>query len=453
MTIVEAPKQEEPKRLSVEQKLNVQYCIPNYVRDTQIRANIARIKDRVQESKELVNEPIALVSFGPSLNDTWEEIRNFKYVMTCSGAHPFLIQRGIIPNWHIAVDPLPGNTVKLIGEPHPDVEYLIASTCNPDVLDHLKGFKVKLWHVLDTAEEGWRLLPHGEWAITGGCSVGLRTMTLARFFGFRDLHVFGMDGSARGDAKHAADHPNQSKPKFVTSYRGVDYLTTPAMLEAAKQTWHELDMLKDCTAKFYGEGLIQAMAKDYVRKDSVKDGAAGFIKAELISANYRELNEQLHRENIYYGVNGRKHADTVLKLAQSLKSVSEFVTVLDYGCGKGTLAQALPFPIQEYDPAIEGKTESPRPADLVVCTDVLEHIEPDHIDCVLNDLARCVKHVGFFVISTRLAQKTLPDGRNTHVLVRDQAWWTKKLSKHFKIGQISEKNTELFVVVGPKKKC
>jgi len=452
MTVVEELQKPPQKRLDIGQKLDVQYCIPAWIRDTQIRANIARIKGRIQECKELKTEPIALVSFGPSLQDTWEEIRNFKYVMTCSGAHPFLIERGIVPNWHIAVDPLPGNTVKLIGQPHLDVEYLIASTCNPDVLDHLKDYNVKLWHVLDTAEEGWRLLPHGEWAITGGCSVGLRTMTIARFFGFRDLHIFGMDGNARGDAKHAGDHPNLGKPQYTTTYEGKEYLTTPAMLEAAKQTWHEMDMLKDVTAKFYGEGLIQDMAKKYVRKDTIKNGAAGFFKVGLISENYRALNEQLHRENIYYGVNGRKHAETVLKLAQQLKSVSEFVSVLDYGCGKGTLAQAIPFPIQEYDPAVPGKTESPRPADLVVCTDVLEHIEPAHIDSVLNDIARCVKHVGFFVISTRLAQKTLPDGRNTHILVKGQNWWAKKLAKHFTVGKITEKNTELFVVVGPKKK-
>jgi len=154
----------------------------------------------------------------------------------------------------------------------------------------------------------------------------------------------------------------------------------------------------------------------------------------------------LHHENIYYGVGGKKHKEMVLKIAEQMKTTS----ILDYGCGKGYLAKELPFPIWEYDPAISGKDMPPRPADIVVCTDVLEHIEPDNILAVLADLKRVVKKCGVFVIHTGAAQKTLPDGRNTHLIQQGKQWWKNRLKAFFTLGSIQEKGKELYCVVGPK---
>ena len=241
----------------------------------------------------------------------------------------------------------PGNTAKLIKIPHKAVEYLIASTCHADVFDLLDGYNIKLWH------------------------------------------IFGMDGSAGESGKHAADHPGQPKGHSLVEYpkaSGRMWPTTPAYLEAARGTFHELNQMPDVRATFYGEGLVQTMAKDYV-PNYVKPGsvAIAMAKPELISAEYRALNRTLHQTNLAYGVGGSKHVETILKLANQIGTKS----VLDYGCGKSLLAKNLPFPIWEYDPAVPGKEESPRAADLVICTDVLEHIEPDKLEWVLADISRC----------------------------------------------------------------
>lgn len=457
MTIVEpVPETEAPpalrgKRLALDEKLNVQYCIPHWLRDEQIKVNTANVKGRIEAVYDLRPEPIALINFGPSLNDTWEKIREFKYVMTCSGAHKFLVDRGIIPTHHIDVDPRE-HKIELIGTPQAGTEYLIASTCHPKLFEFLSGYNVKLWHIFDNDENGLRVLPHGEWAITGGCSVGVRTLTLARFLGFTDLHVFGMDGNFGPSGKHAAAHPRQGTDSYALEFDGKEYQTTPAMLEAAKNTWHELDMMKDVRATFYGEGLIQAMARSYKRKRHSKEVFIGFNKPELISADYRALNKRLHADNLSYGVGGGRHAPTVLKLAEILAKQTKFVSVLDYGCGRGYLAKALPFPIAEYDPAIPGKEESPRPADLVVCTDVLEHVEPDRLDFVLDDLKRCVKQIGFFVIHTGPSSKLLADGRNSHLIIEGESFWREKLEKFFSVpanGLVS-KPPLLHVTVGRK---
>lgn len=435
--------------LDVTKPPEVRYAIEPWLRDEQIKHAIQRVTGRIQPH-DTRDEPIAIVGFGPSLNDTWEQIRNFKYVMTCSGAHKFLREKGITPQWHVEVDPR-SHKVGLMGEPCRDTTYLIASTCHPKVFEHLDGYDVQLWHVFDSTEEGQRILPRGEWAVTGGCDVGLRALTLAAFLGFRDLHVFGLDGSAR-ETRHAGPHPNSGKAKHYaeTEYDGVTYKTTPAMLAAAQQVRHEMEQMPKVKATFYGEGLIQHMMRDYQPKADASEkplaNQIAYARPEVISAEYASLNAQLHRDNLAYGVGGGKHAHVVKKLCDTLKTTS----VLDYGCGKGYLAKELPFPIWQYDPAIPEHAATPRPADVVVCSDVLEHIEPDKLAYVLDDLRRCTLRVGYFVIHTGASSKSLADGRNAHLIQQGRVWWKNLLKKFFVVGKIEQKGPLLYAVVGPK---
>lgn len=434
------------KQLNIEEKQKISYCISTELRDQQILINIKKVKERVVPSTELKDEPIALVSYGPSLKDTWQELKKFKYIMTCSGAHKFLIDKGIIPTHHLELEPRE-HKIKMLGVPQKETEYLIASTIHPKYLDALEGYNVKLWHIFASDDDAERILPKGEWKITGGSSVGLRTMTMARFLGFTDLHIFGMDGSFAEGKTHSDQHPNAPKEFFETEYNGKKYLTTPSILFCAKETFKELDQLPDIKTTFYGNGLVQDMAKNYI--PSPKSGTnLAFNSPELISKEYIDLNYQLHQSNPTYGMGGSKYKDTVLKLSKELKTTS----ILDYGCGKGMLAKELSFPIWEYDPAIPEKSTIPKPADIVICTDVLEHIEQDKLPFVLSDLKRCVKQVGYFVISTRKAIKTYANGKNAHSIIQGKDWWEKKINKYFDIGTIidKEKECELHVVVGPK---
>lgn len=107
--------------------------------------------------------------------------------------------------------------------------------------------------------------------------------------------------------------------------------------------------------------------------------------------------------------------------------------VLDYGCGKGVLGKNLPFEIQEYDPCIEKFADRPRPADIVVCTDVLEHIEPDCIDDVVADLISLTKKCMFLSIANGDAVKKLSDGRNAHLIQENEVWWLNKFGKEMQL--------------------
>lgn len=436
--------------LDFNHKYKADYCIPLWLRDLQIKQACKRVSKRFR-SVPKHDGRIAVAAYGPSLRDTWQDLRRYPTIMTCSGAHSFLIERSIIPTYHAAVDPLPGNTVKLIGQPHPDVEYLIASTCHADVFDLLEGYNVSLWHILQSEADAVRVLPRGEPWISGGCDVGMRCLTLAGMLGFRKIDVYGMDGSyPEGSARHAGTHPVQL-PGSPVEYKGKTFFTTSAMLTSAKMVFHELDMLPGVDVTFHGEGLVQEMAKHYIPnyKTSHAEALLAIERPEVISKEYVDLNRQLHESNLFYGCGGDKYANVVLDLASGLKTNS----ILDYGCGKGRLAESLPFPIWEYDPAVPGKDQPPRPADIVVCTDVLEHIEPEKLNFVLDDIARVMRKTGFFVIHQGPSSKTLPDGRNTHLIQKGATWWQAKLEKHFTVGRIwkqAPKSPLLFVVVEPK---
>jgi len=161
-----------------------------------------------------------------------------------------------------------------------------------------------------------------------------------------------------------------------------------------------------------------------------------------ISPGYLEQNRKLH-ESGYYGISGARWAHPVRQLCEQLGTRD----VLDYGCGQRTLEKSLGFPIHNYDPCIAGLDAPPEPADIVVCTDVLEHIEPDCLDEVLDDLRRVTRRAGFFLIATRPAQKFLPDGRNAHLIQQGPEWWLPRLEQRFRIGQYQPFTGEFGVIV------
>jgi len=64
---------------------------------------------------------------------------------------------------------------------------------------------------------------------------------------------------------------------------------------------------------------------------------------------------------------------------------------------------------------------------------VLEHIEPEYLDNVLDDLKRVTKVAGLFIICLVPANKVLGDGRNAHICLLTAQEWLDRLEPRFKI--------------------
>lgn len=140
----------------------------------------------------------------------------------------------------------------------------------------------------------------------------------------------------------------------------------------------------------------------------------------FITDEYKTLQKQLHAEAPHYGVSGARYTDIVRPLSNWGR-----LAILDYGAGKCTLAQSLGpgYRVTNYDPCIEGLDTPPEPHDVVTCTDVLEHVEPQYITATLNELRRLTLKRAFMVISVSPALKTLADGRNAHISLYPFEWW------------------------------
>jgi hypothetical protein len=150
----------------------------------------------------------------------------------------------------------------------------------------------------------------------------------------------------------------------------------------------------------------------------------------LISDEYRAMNVKLHEARSSFGAGGKQYARDIIDFARQINAV----TILDYGCGKGTLKpELLDYEVTEYDPAIAGKDVMPGPAELVVCCDVLEHVEPECLDEVIEHIASLGTRGFYFIIASRPANKRLPDGRNAHLIQKGAAYWQKDLQKHLRI--------------------
>lgn len=153
-------------------------------------------------------------------------------------------------------------------------------------------------------------------------------------------------------------------------------------------------------------------------------GAYRYGADDMTSEAYRHQLKRLHMKQ-KWGADGAKHTEAVKALVDRFRPK----TILDYGCGENKLAESMkPIRVSGYDPGIEERASMPKPCDLVVCTDVLEHVEPEKLDAVLDHIHRLTGVAAYFVISTRLANAILPDGRNAHLSVHAATWWIEKLA-------------------------
>jgi cyclopropane fatty-acyl-phospholipid synthase-like methyltransferase len=154
----------------------------------------------------------------------------------------------------------------------------------------------------------------------------------------------------------------------------------------------------------------------------------------MISDEYRSILQEL---------NGKENFGKRKKLPKFLDSIIDFnkpKSILDFGCGTGSLVGALrnkysEIQIEGYDPGNEkfSNTFENEKFDLIISTDVLEHIEPLNLDPTLNFL-KLKSNKFYHLIALSPSRVFLPDGRNAHLIIESKDWWKEKfLQKGYKI--------------------
>lgn len=126
-------------------------------------------------------------------------------------------------------------------------------------------------------------------------------------------------------------------------------------------------------------------------------------------------------------------------------SGSVYPRLLDYGSGKGY--QYLVDRIHEswggylptcYDPGVIQLNNRPRDQfDGIICTDVLEHIEEQHVPDFISDIfglarqqyhRKSIKSFVYIHICCRPAHKHFADGTNFHATLHQPSWWKTVLN-------------------------
>lgn len=157
----------------------------------------------------------------------------------------------------------------------------------------------------------------------------------------------------------------------------------------------------------------------------------------IINKEYKKQLEELHSNPKTFN-NGRKQ----YKVVERFLRENKFNSLLDFGCGKGGLMECIKenHPeialVQGYDPGYKEFEILPStPFECVVSTDAMEHIEPEYLDATLKTVNTLFTNYCFLRIACYPAKKSLPDGRNAHLIVEQPEWWIEKV-KNFISGDI-----------------
>jgi hypothetical protein len=169
--------------------------------------------------------------------------------------------------------------------------------------------------------------------------------------------------------------------------------------------------------------------------------------------NLVEQYKELHKQETFY----EESATTLHKesIGQYI-NVSGSKTILDYGCGKAVqyfkenIHNEYFYGIMPslYDPAIEEYSNLPNGKfDMVICTDVLEHIEEADVPYVIKEIYSKAEKFVYLGICNSPADAVLLDGRNAHVTQKPLSWWVEQIQPY------ADVHTLLFVYGHGKEKA
>lgn len=135
-------------------------------------------------------DKLAVVAAGPSVPDFLDEIHTFEHVWAINGAYGYLIDQGIMPTGVVLADPLP-TLAGYFAKADKRTTFYASGLCDSSVFEALSGFDVQLWFPVQDAVPALKNCP----TISGGTTAVTRAPFLAKFLGFRDVTLFGVDSS------------------------------------------------------------------------------------------------------------------------------------------------------------------------------------------------------------------------------------------------------------------
>lgn len=224
------------------------------------------------------SQVISIACYGPSLADTWQTIE--RPIISVSGALHFLAERGVVPDYHVDMDPRP-HKVRHIDPPVDGVHYIMASVCHPDTWEVLKGQKVTLVHLYSNPEtQSWIAENDpGQLMLRPGSTVGLCAIHIGGMLGYRRFEVHGMDGCLREGKRHAGPHFGHLQGGVTWQSGHKKYQTSKIMSNACAEVINTFRVFP-IFGVFHGDGLQQSLVDEEYGLDNV--ARSDSPKAEMV---------------------------------------------------------------------------------------------------------------------------------------------------------------------------
>lgn len=370
-----------------------------------------------------------MIGGGGSIEDHVDDIRDLvakgAKVFAMNGAAKWARGQGVNVAYQVIVD-AKEETSTLV-DPKAD-EHLFASQCNRKTLKKASNLTLIHFATLDIEDffPPERVRRGGYVLLGGGSTAGNAGLAAAYSQGFREIHIFGYDSSHRNGKSHGYEQKmNEFMPTSQMTWAGRTFETSLGMKAQAEKFVRNANALKagGCDLHVYGDGLLQTIYN--TKHEDLTEREKYQLMWQL--ETYREVSP------------GEFMADFF---------VDQFKPegmVIDFGCGTGRAsvkmaergldvmlidfadncrdqeAIMLPFIRHDLTQSLDIR------ADYGLCTDMMEHIPPQDVDVVIQNIMGAAKNV-FFEISTIDDIMGEIITHPLHLTVKPHDWWRDKFA-------------------------
>lgn len=154
-----------------------------------------------------------------------------------------------------------------------------------------------------------------------------------------------------------------------------------------------------------------------------------------------QLYKDMHAAGVFLGTTWREHVTQFANFIGHSEHTdrTDVTPIIDYGCGPtGGLVDLYKEQTIPYDPYLEKYHAEPwnRGAKTFFSCDVFEHMTMGQLRWVVSKIIKQKSITRVFVaLSTRSANKIMPNGMNAHLTIRTPDWWQGffeyQLGQHF----------------------
>ena len=418
-----------------------------------------RVIGSVYDLPSCEGKAIVFCGLGPSINKQWEALKelddHFIVVATNSSAQ-FLIEKGIIPHYVIAIDGRPGNWTLNLGDKCKDVVGIFSACVEPDALTEWPGkIMIVPYGVDDKSLSGKIRRRFGKPVPSGGNSLNnavavFAHCTKAKIFIFAG-HDLSFEDHYYADRESSND---ESVYFYQTDVAGKRVRTLIPLYEY--KIWLENMMVQlfpeyhffNCSEGILGVdvdgSLLQFVTQAKLSEAIVAVKDAFAVEAQPLENKLKYIYDAFYDHdlgNLQRGVGIWRFIT---------KYYGDFEKGLDVGCGRANgvqFAREEGFDVYGCDiseAAVKcwqerGVAEycNVAPADnlpyrdqefdMVLNSEVLEHIPEENIPATLREIFRVGRDKYLFTIS--LVPENIPVAGyiQTHICIKEPEWWFAQL--------------------------